>query len=64
VAANDTILEQLRQKIREHLNETADGMANGSCKSYPDYTHMTGVIYGLGLAERELLDIDQRLTEN
>jgi hypothetical protein len=61
MAARDEVLEQLRQKIRGHLNERADHMAEGSCKNFPEYTHQTGVIEGLALAERELLDIDQRL---
>ena len=64
MTAKDDVLEHLRQKIREHMNTHADHMAEGGCKSYPDYTHQTGVIEGLALAERELLDLDARLHED
>jgi hypothetical protein len=49
----------LRQKIREHLNSYADSIAGGSAQDFGDYKYQTGVIAGLALAERELLDLTQ-----
>ncbi len=46
------------------MNEHADHIASGACKDYSEYQKMTGVIEGLALAERELLDYVERvLTE-
>ena len=59
--ATDQVLEILRGKLRMLMNDTSDVMINGRCKSFPDYTHMTGVVEGLALAERELLDLDAKL---
>ena len=46
------------------MNEHADHIASGACKNFDEYQKMTGVIEGLALAERELLDYVERvLTE-
>jgi hypothetical protein len=55
------ILEQLRKRYREEMNAAADNLANGSATDYADYRYRCGVIYGLALAERELLDIKSAL---
>lgn len=60
-AAADSVLETLREKIRDEMNAYTDNMASGGCKSYPDYTHQTGIITGLAVAERLLLDLDELL---
>ena len=38
------------------MNEYSDHMSTGACKSFEDYKQMAGVVEGLALAERELLD--------
>ena len=43
------------------MNEHADHIASGSCKDYNEYQKMTGIIEGLSLAERELLDYVERV---
>ena len=55
-------LDLLRLKLRDHLNTMADEISGGSATDYADYQHMVGVIKGLALAERELLDLKQRLS--
>lgn len=62
-AVANNVLEALRDEIRREMNEITDNMATGSCKTYPDYTHNTGVIKGLAMAERALLDLDKRIDE-
>ena len=47
----------LRTKIREQLNNMADNIAGGSAKDFGEYRYACGVIHGLALAERELLDL-------
>jgi translation initiation factor 1 (eIF-1/SUI1) len=39
------------------MNELADSVATGAAQSYDEYRKMVGVIEGLALAERELLDL-------
>jgi hypothetical protein len=42
------------------MNDYADTLAGGGAKDFPEYKHLCGVIEGLALAERELLDIRQK----
>tara|TARA_R110000765_G_scaffold222676_1_gene326811 strand:- start:33 stop:236 length:204 start_codon:yes stop_codon:yes gene_type:complete len=51
-----SLSEHLKYKLRDLINEYADHMSTGACKNYPDYQRMVGVVEGLALAERELLD--------
>ena len=57
----DGLLSLLRKKIREHMNEMADNVSTGNASSFEEYKRQCGVIEGLALAERELLDLDARL---
>lgn len=59
----DSNLSYLRGKIREIMNETADYVATGSVDDWADYKHKVGVIEGLAKAERELLDLAEKLKE-
>ncbi|MCW3977876.1 MAG: hypothetical protein NWE77_08085 [Candidatus Bathyarchaeota archaeon] len=54
-------LETLREEIRKMMNEWSDHLSSGGCKDFAEYTHGTGVIKGLALAERELLDLNKRI---
>jgi hypothetical protein len=38
------------------MNDHADHVSTGACKDFSDYQKMVGVIEGLALAEREVLD--------
>lgn len=49
--------ELIRKKIREHMNNYADDLATGGAKDYSDYRFQVGVIQGLAMAEREILDL-------
>ena len=46
----------LKKRLRDSMNQHADHIATGACKDYSDYQKMAGVIEGLALAEREVLD--------
>ncbi len=39
------------------MNDAADYVATGSCKTYEEYKAVCGKIEGLALAERALLDL-------
>lgn len=47
----------IRRKLREHLNNRADDIALGGAQDYSDYRYRVGVIEGLALAEREIIDL-------
>lgn len=57
------VLESLRKKLREHMNSFSDNMSTGGCRDYAEYQFHVGVIHGLALAERDLIDEDTKLTE-
>ena len=54
----------LREKIRNDMNNYADDLAGGACRSFEEYQKLCGVISGLALAERYLLDLLQKVEES
>jgi len=50
----------LKGRLREIMNQHADHISTGACKDYSDYQKMAGVIEGLALAEREVLDWQEK----
>lgn len=61
--ATEGALGYLRSKIREIMNEHADHISTGSASDWPDYRYHVGIIEGLAKAERELLDMEQKLKD-
>tara|TARA_R100001591_G_scaffold80722_1_gene87788 strand:- start:116 stop:322 length:207 start_codon:yes stop_codon:yes gene_type:complete len=59
----DNFPDALRNMIREQMNNHTDVMAGGGCKDYGEYRYMIGIIAGLALAERDLLDLLERAEE-
>ena len=57
MAAEENLFEVYQKKLRERMNEVADMVATGSAQSFEEYRKMVGIIEGLALAERELLDL-------
>ena len=55
-------LDLIGKKIREQMDSMADHMATGGCKSFDDYRYCSGVVAGLAVAEREKLDIKERMS--
>ena len=51
----------LRDKIRTDMNNYADDIAGGSCRTYEEYQKLCGIISGLALAERYLLDLLEKV---
>ena len=50
-----------KDSLRKVMNERADDISTGSAQDYADYRYRVGVIEGLALAEREFLDIMERI---
>jgi hypothetical protein len=53
----------LRQEIRKDMNNYADDLAGGACKSFEEYQKLCGVIQGLALAESHLLALLKKVDE-
>lgn len=51
----------LREQIRTDMNNYTDDLANGLCRSFDEYQKLCGVIHGLALAERHLLDLLEKV---
>ena len=54
----------LRTKLRTDMNNFTDDLANGQCTSFEQYKELCGVIRGLALSERHLLDLAEKLKED
>lgn len=59
----DDVLSVLKRKLRNEMNELADHLALGSAKDIEEYRKVCGMIEGLAWAEREVIDIEERLNE-
>ena len=53
--------EAYKETLRSVMNDKADDIATGSAQDFADYKYRVGVIEGLALAEREFLDIIERI---
>ena len=58
---SDNILLVLKKTLREHMNDISDNLIADCCKDHAEYRHITGVLKGLAMAERELLDLNDRI---
>ena len=62
-AVSNNAFDILRKKIREEMNEMSDHISGGACSDYSEYSKCCGVIQGLAIAERELLDLKQKIEQ-
>lgn len=53
----------LREQIRTDMNNYADDIAGGSCRTFEEYQKLVGVIQGLALAERYILDLAKKVED-
>jgi hypothetical protein len=54
----------LRDKLRTDMNNYADDLAGGACRSFDEYQKLCGVIQGLATAERHLLDLVEKVEQS
>jgi hypothetical protein len=57
-------VDTLRKILRDDMNNYADDLAGGACADYASYQKLCGVIQGLAIAERHLLDLAKRAEDN
>ena len=58
---SDDAFSLLKKKLRQQMNEIADLLSLGSAKNMEEYRKMCGIIEGLAWAEREVIDLEDRL---
>jgi hypothetical protein len=46
------------------MNNYADDLSGGGCRTFEEYQKLCGVIQGLALAERYLLDLAQKVEQS
>jgi hypothetical protein len=54
----------LRDKIRTDMNNYADDIAGGVCRSFDEYQKLCGVIHGLATAESHLLALLEKVEQS
>ena len=58
---SEDVFSLLKKKIRNQMNDLADHLAVGSAKDMEEYRKITGIIEGLAWAEREVIDLEDKL---
>jgi hypothetical protein len=53
----------LREQIRTDMNNYADDLSGGACRTFDEYQKLCGIIQGLALAERYLIDLAKKVKE-
>jgi len=51
----------LRELIRKDMNNYADDLAGGACQNFEQYQKLCGVIQGLAIAERYVIDLAEKV---
>ena len=59
----EDVLTLLKKKIRIQMNELADHLAMGSAKDMEEYRKICGTIEGLAWAEREIIDLYEKMRD-
>ena len=57
---DESLFSAYRKVLRNLLNEKADDLAMGGAKSFDEYQKMVGVIEGLAVTERAMLDLIEK----
>ena len=56
-------LDVLNKRLNEEIKIAKENLGEGSAKDFEDYRFQCGKIHGLLLAQREILDLQQRLKD-
>jgi hypothetical protein len=54
----------LREQIRNDMNNYADDCAGGGCRDFEDYQKLCGIIQGLAIAERYIIDLAEKVEKS
>lgn len=62
--SENNLFEHIRKIIRAQMNEHADHISGGGCKNFEEYSKCCGIIEGLAITEREMLDLQAKYEES
>lgn len=54
----------LNKELRKDMNDYADALANGACRSFEEYQHLCGKIQGLSRAEEHLKVLLKKVSDD
>lgn len=60
----ESFVRVLREKIRTDMNNYADDVATGRCQDFANYQKLCGLIQGLAVAERHILDLVEKVEQS
>lgn len=60
----NTVFDALIKKLNEHKSSATEFLADGGCKDFAHYRNLCGVIQGLSLAQREIIDLARNFLED
>jgi hypothetical protein len=53
----ESFVAHLRKRIGEEAESIAQALSTGGAKSFDEYRHMTGILRGLSILDREINDL-------
>jgi len=59
----DQFAKAVQKGLRKDMNDLADALASGRCKSFDEYRYTCGVLRGLYTAEEYLMDLAKKVEE-
>jgi|TARA_R110000787_G_scaffold1657_4_gene7108 hypothetical protein len=59
----ETQFNLLKKKIQSEKVQIEERLTEGTAKDYSEYLHLTGIIKGLSIADREISDMEARFME-
>jgi hypothetical protein len=59
-----TVFDVLNKKLNEHKSSATEFLADGGCKDFAHYRNLCGVIQGLSLAQREIMDLSRNYMDD
>ncbi len=60
----ETQFSLLRKKIQSEIKQIEERLVEGTPKDYSEYVHLTGIIKGLSIADREVAEMETRFMED
>ena len=57
-----TLKQAYLERLRKIMDNVRDDVSSGSASSYEEYKHKIGILDGIATAEREFLDLTERLS--
>lgn len=59
----DPNLDVIKKRIRTYMNDIADHLTTGGAKTFEEYHRNVGKVESLAIIEREILDLESKITE-